>query len=384
MFFILACVVHNIATGVFATYLPILLRELGYRLAVVGILLAIAEGAGILGPLLFGRFADRSGNYRRYISLAYFLAAVAALPLAFFIHPVLTTIFIILLSAGFRAALPLIDAMTTINLGDKGNYGKIRVTGSISFVCMVFFLQWIPVMRPNSSGNIAFWICVTSILCLIVAFTMPLKYSRRESHTEVSQSGSDGKDEKKKSIWTPLFIVGLTSIALSRLAMTPAFTFFPLFLVEYMQWDAVGLMFGIAAISEIPLMFFSNRLIRRFGALPIIAFTNIMIVLRLCLYAVFPFKAGVILAQLLHSFCFGLFHPAAVAFVSNCVPPERRSFGMTLYVSLGWGIPTLIGNVLCGLVVDSLGYRPLFGLFTIFAILGAAIYFVYRSKGARE
>ena len=379
MFFIPAHITVNIIYGIVTPYLPVLMRNLGYNAVVVGTLLAIAEGAGIFGPFLFGSLADRSGKYKGYIVLAYFLTAVAALPLASFVHPVLSAVFVAVLAIGFRSALPLIDAITTINLGEKDNYGRIRVSGSIAFVCFVFFLQWVPVLRPNSPLHIAFWIGVTSVLAMVVTGFLPSRYTTRK----LSPEGSiNRKTMQKESIWTPVFILGLISIALSRLAMTPIYSFFPLFLVEYMHWDAIGLMLALSAIAEIPFIYFSHHLIKRFGAMPILAFTSLMVALRLALYAIFPFKAGIIIAQLLHSFCFGLFHPAAVAFISDCVPPEQRSYGMTLYLSIGCGIPMVIGNFIGGFVVEYSGYRFLFGCFTVFAILGAMIYFVSRLREA--
>jgi PPP family 3-phenylpropionic acid transporter len=125
-------------------------------------------------------------------------------------------------------------------------------------------------------------------------------------------------------------------------------------------------------------MYFSNHLIRRFGAMPILAFAGVAVALRLGIYAAFPFKACIVAAQLLHSFCFGLFHPAAIAFVSESVPPEQRSFGMNLYNSLGNGIPLLVGNFIGGFIIDMAGFRFLCGFFAIFPALGAIIYLVYR------
>ena len=387
MFFILTYITQSFVNGIIPLYMPILLRDIGYRTALIGVFLAIAEGAGILGPFLFGRFADRSGNYKVSLITAYSITAAVTLPIAHITNPVITALLIVFISVGFRSVTPLIDAMTTINLGEKGNYGRIRMFGSLSYVCFVFLMQWVPVMRPNTAGNISFWMCLTCVLAITGTIIIPSKYANRRLNMENSKSGrepitSETETKQKKSIWTPVFIIGLISIILSRLASTPAYSFFPLFLVEYMQWDAVGLMFGIGALSEIPVMYFSHRLIRRFGAMPLIAFSSAMVALRLGIYAIFPFKAGIVFAQLLNSICFGVFHPAAIVFISSCVPPEKRSFGMTLYISVGWGIPNLIGNLLCGFVVEYAGYRQLFGSFTIFAILGAAVYYVYRFKEA--
>jgi PPP family 3-phenylpropionic acid transporter len=301
------------------------------------------------------------------------LTLAFALPLARFVHPVLSAVFISLFAAGYRSAMSLMEAATTINLGRDGNYGRIRVTGSISFVCFVLFVQWVPVLRPNTPVNIALWIGMTSALAAMVIILTPSRYISRKPARKIP-AAEYGPEQKK--IRTPLFILGLLCIALSRLAMTPVNSFLSLFMVEYMQWDAVGLMWALASAAEIPFVYLSSRLIRRFGALPILAFTSAMVGLRLLLYAVFPFKAGVVIAQTLHSFCYGLFHPAAVAFISDCVPPECRAFGMTLYLSAGLGIPTLIGNIAGGFIVDHAGYRFLFGSFTIFAFLGAALYVI--------
>lgn len=382
MSFIPAYVTLNFVFAIIVPYLPLLMRNIGYSAALVGIFLAIAEGAGILGPFLFSRFADKHGKYKGYIILGYVFTAAAALPLAFFVHPVISAVFIALLGSGYRSAVPLIDAIATINLGEKGNYGRIRVSGSIAFVCLLFFLQWSRVLRPNTPLNIALWICITSVLGIVVIFLLPSKYTTHKYQPENFQYKTvSGKSAQRKSIWTPFFIVGLISIALNRLAMAPVYSFFPLFLVEYMNWDVVGLMTALASIAEIPFMYFSSRLIRRFGVMPVLAVTSAVVALRLALYAIFPVKAGVIIAQLLHSFCFGLFHPAAVAFISDSVPSEQRSFGMTLYLSLGCGIPMFIGNFIGGFVVDYVGYRSLFGSFTVFGILGAAIYVVYYFCG---
>jgi len=362
--------------GAITPFLPIFMRDLGYNATAVGILLAISEGAGIIGPFLFVRLADRHGKYKSCITFAYFITTASAIPLAVFISPVASAVFIALLAIGYRSAMPLTDAIITIKLGEGGNYGKARVFGSISFACIVLFFQFVPVLQPNTAMHIALWISMTSLLAIIVAVFLPFGYSGQKTQSENSIERTERSEAK--SIWTPFFVIGLISIALNRLAMTPVYSFFSLYLVEYMHWDAVGLMWALATIAEMPFLYLSDRIIRRFGAMPVLVFSSGMVGLRLALYAIFPFKAGIIIAQLLHSCCYGLFHPAAVAFISSSVPPKQRSLGMTLYVSAGTGLPTFIGNFFGGFIVDHTGYRPLFGCFTIFAILSIVTYMCYH------
>jgi PPP family 3-phenylpropionic acid transporter len=43
---------------------------------------------------------------------------------------------------------------------------------------------------------------------------------------------------------------------------------------------------------------------------------------------------------------------------------------MSLYLSLGTGVPTLIGNLAGGFIVEYFGYRQLFMSFALFAVVG--------------
>ena len=208
--------------GVIPPYLSILVRNLGYRASVVGVLLAISEGAGILGPFIFGHFADRRGKYKGCLIFSYLLTLAFALPLARFVHPVLSAVFIALFAAGYRSAMSLMEAAATISLGKEGNYGRIRVTGSITFVCFVLFLQWVPALRPNTPLNIALWIVITSALAAMVIIFTPSRYTSRKPAQDTSPAKHG---PEKKTIWTPVFILGLLCIALSRLAMTPVNSF---------------------------------------------------------------------------------------------------------------------------------------------------------------
>jgi PPP family 3-phenylpropionic acid transporter len=311
----------------------------------------------------------------------YILMILSALPLAFFFNPLISALFLAVLAIGFRSAVPMLDAVITINLGKDGNYGKIRTLGSASFILMVLFLQGTHFLRPDSSRNIAFWITISSSLALVSMALIPSKYTgtgriqipRRETKTT------------SRSIWSPLFIMGLLIIFLSRFAMAPVNGFLSMYVIESLHWDATGLVWAISSCAEVPFMFISYKLIRRFGALPLLVFTTVMVAFRLGIYALFPSKLGVIAAQLLHSFCYGLFHPSAVAFISDSVPPERRGIGMSLYLSLGTGLPTLLGNVMGGFIIEHWGYRALFTSFTVFPLIALGAYlFIFLAKNRRR
>jgi len=85
--FIPAFLLSSAIFAVIGPYLPIMLRSLGYSTILIGIMLAIFEGAGIAGPIVFGHWADRSGKYRLLLLVSCIVPAALAFPLALFVHP---------------------------------------------------------------------------------------------------------------------------------------------------------------------------------------------------------------------------------------------------------------------------------------------------------
>jgi PPP family 3-phenylpropionic acid transporter len=360
-------------------FLPILIRGLGYSPSMVGILLGLVEGTGIVGPFFVGHLVDRWGRYKPGLLIAILLMLLPGLPLVYFRHPAASALLLCFLAVGYRSCIPLMDAMITILVGKDGNYGKVRSTGSVAFICSVLFLQWFPFLPRNTSLNISIWITILSFIALIFMSILPVRFTTLAPRQAVVPRLPVRGGTSTPRIWTPMFILGLIMIALSRIAMAPITSFISLYVVEYLHWDAVGLIWATAAAAEAPLIFFSQRIIRYFkNPLRVIHLTGFAVILRLLIYALFPYPPAIIAGQLLHSLCFGLFHPAAVAFITGSVPPERRAVGMTIYLSLGSGLPTFLGNIMGGFIVEYFGYRVLYGSYAIFPVLAMGVYLIIR------
>jgi PPP family 3-phenylpropionic acid transporter len=116
-------------------------------------------------------------------------------------------------------------------------------------------------------------------------------------------------------------------------------------------------------------MLLAGRLLRA-GVRPIllIAVSSFALIVRLLVYALVPTLGGAVVGQLFHALVYGIFHPAAIMFVSNNIAPDRRSVGMAMYTSIGNGLPTVLGSALGGYVIEWLGYGGLFASYTLFAL----------------
>jgi MFS family permease len=57
---------------------------------------------------------------------------------------------------------------------------------------------------------------------------------------------------------------------------------------------------------------------------------------------------------------------------------------MSLYLAIGGTLPSLLGNISGGFIVDHLGYRTLFSSFTVFAVLSTALALFIAIKQRRR
>lgn len=378
--FIPSFISSNIVLAATLPYLVVLVRSLGYNSFLVGILMGIFEIAGVAGPFIFGYWADKTGNYRPSLIIACILPALAAYPLLIWVHPAATAVFLFFIAFGFRSLVSLIDAATTIQIGVSGNYGRLRVWGSIAFIIMTTFFQWTPFLKPDNAANISYWIIITSAVSVIPIFFIPrvmLKTFTAQNEEPQLEIETE-KQVPQKTISAAFIFCGFAVIFLSRFGMSAIITYFPLYMIEAAEWDAAALMLAIAAISEAPFLFLGKKLIRRFGSMSLMVISAAGVSVRLLILAFLPFHAWIIAASALHSICFGVYFPAAIHFISAVFPVEKRGRGMSLLMIMGTGLPSLLGTIAGGAIIESFGYTPLFVLYA--AISGAAviIYFLLR------
>ena len=364
--------------AVSAPYLAILLRDLGYSPIWVGILLGVFAGAGIVGPFAFGYWADRVGNYRYALIVSAIVPTLLAIPLVIWVHPALSAIFLVLMAFGLRSAVSLLDSITTIQIGETGNYGRIRVWGSVSFIVVTMFLQVTPFLRPDNARNIALWLTLVSAMSVVPFLLLP----KASLSSSIGARAGGKSAEKGRPIFSAYVLGGLGIIFAISFSMSAVYSYFPLYLTEVLEWDVVGLMFAIGAASELPVIFLSAALLRRFGPLPLLAVSAAGVSLRLLIWAFLPFGPFVLASQLLHALCFGTFLPAMVYFIAGIFPPKNRGKGMSLFIALGTGLPSLLGTLAGGAILEAMagaaGFRTLFTLYAAISGLGVLVYGAMR------
>lgn len=392
--------------SVFNTYLSILLSGLGYSPAMIGVLQGIFEVSGFIFPVFVSSRVDKSGRYGQAMVGFALLMVMVLPPLVLFRNFTVTALALAVFAIGFKGAVPVADALVSRMLGDSRNeYGRVRVLGSIGFVCMALVLQFTPMVNPADSSSIAFWIGVSALAFALSVILVPglLKVWPAHGHEEAAvKTASDPSAPQREdtpgapgeavpptglaryrnamSTFGISYWIGIALIFLGFLGMVPSQRFLSLYVRESLHLESYAGLWALSAAAEVPFMFLSGWFVKKLGTSKILFLSVVTITVRNLIYALAPTFGGAVAGQLLHSICFGLFHPAAILFVAERAPKRYMVVAMTIYSSVAVGISSALGNIIGGFVIQDFGYRTLFFLFAVFPAFGALSFPFLRKR----
>lgn len=360
--------------AVVSPYLQVMIHNLGYSYKVVGSLLSLYEVAAIVGPLLVALWIDRSGRMKGSVLLCSLLS-MGGMALLMFSRSIPSTAFALSLYAlTYRSIIPAMDSYANNRFdGNAGLYSLVRSVGTFGFILLSLFFALSK--QPDLKSNVAIgsWALGSTSIFLVLV----LGWKDEPKHAPLVVIG-----EPAGGPWYDrAFVVGMLVIALNRFSLSAVASFFSLFLVDELGINAISLMNAIGAGSEFLIMIVAGILLQRKRVLPYHLFvaSALAMVVRLLIYALFPTFGGILVAQLLHSISYGAFHPAAIFFVARRVRRHRRTLGMSIYASLGTGLPTVVGTLLGGVIVQHCGYTALFLSYAGVAALSLVVTMLFSS-----
>jgi MFS family permease len=122
----------------------------------------------------------------------------------------------------------------------------------------------------------------------------------------------------------------------------------------------MGIAMTIAALGELPILFYANRLLRRFGAYNLFIFGVIISGVRLLLYAGFNFTAGILVFQLLNALTAPLVWVAGVSYADEYSPPGMKATTQGLLGAVVFGFGAAMGGLTGGLMIGSIGGQGMY------------------------
>ncbi len=355
-------ILYAVIFGAFAViypFIPIYFKLRGFSPSRIGLLLSGMEVAGIVASFFVSRVADRTGRFRSVIAGMIFLAGVSLVLLN--LPATFSIVFIGALALGFflKPVIPLTDALTGRSLADVSmNYGLVRVWGTVSFVIVSLALQFTGVLETGGSQRIFLALLIALIFQLISIRVAPAA----PSHTDIlDHQGLTGTGRLPKGFLSFLMVCFIGNIGSSIYT-----AFGTLYFSEIVGVSRVSGLIALAAFSEIPVMMFGGKIIRKIGHRRMLTVALSAGILRLAILALFPSVLPLALSQLTHAFTFGFFFLTGVDWVNRTIPARQRALGMGLFMSVSFSGSFLVGSSLGGFLLEAAGFPILFSLAAIF------------------
>lgn len=333
-----------------------------------GILLGLAPLASLLSGPFWTGLADTRHQHKTILNLTLILtvSTVLVLPLT------KTFNLLILIVTGFSffvtPIMALVDSATISMLGARRErYGRIRLWGTIgwglaSLVAGVFLQRFGLVWM--------FWIYCGLMLLNLLPISK-LIFIKSITVTPF-WSGLRGVMNNRRWVWF-LFIVFIAGIGLSAHANYLAI------LIQSKGGDKsmIGIALFLSTVSEMPVMFFSNIILKKLKPRGLLVMAVTFASLRCMLYSLVAGAQVVLLIQLLHGFTFPSLWVAGVNYVAENAPPGLNATLQAIFGSVLNGFGLAAGGVLGGILIDQVGLPAMYLVLGLVVLAGLVLFLIF-------
>jgi len=359
----------------FTVYTALYYKRIGFSSKEIGALTSLYYGVGMIAGPVLGVFADRSRDPRRILQAGLFVGAVSLAGI-YTSSEFLPIFFLLLLFAAFYGPLvPLLDALTIGTLRRiGGDYGRIRLWGTIGFVLSAVAIWPVLDWKDNLRLVIPFFLVYASI-----AFILFGRYPHdgRPASSRLDFSGF-------RLLRKPQFLVFLMATSFHSLAIIGFYTFFSIYLESRGVPSAYnGLIWVIGPAAEVGAFFVAGRFIARWGIKRVLLFSYGATALRLLILSVTPPLAVVLATQLLHAGSYGTLHSASVAFLARQAKETNRSSVQTLYTG-AMQLAYVMGPLLAGVLVGNFSLATMFFVYGSVALAALVFFLVFFRERAHR
>lgn len=333
----------------------------------IGTLSAVRSIVLILFSILWSVAADRYRARRTIYVACNFLSAVLwglfLLTTDFSWMLVITVLYGIF----YSPLISFLEAFSMEILGkDKKQYGRMRAWGSVAFIGMVLILGRF--IEIHSIAIILGVILAGSCVQAMLALRLP----------HVPQSAHESPGRGWKALINGRVIVFLTSAFLMLASHGAYYGFFSIHLSN-LGHDGffIGLCWAVAVMSEIIVMFLSERIFKRFSYETVLIISFALATLRwIGLWRVTA-PAGLLLLQITHAASYGTFHMASILYMDTLAPDKAKTIGQAANNAVSYGLGLMVGFFLSGALYTALGSPALFALSGAIALAGGLLFSGY-------
>ena len=356
-------------------YIALYYSSIGFTGTQIGALLGLGQILSLFATPFWSGVADATKRHQLVLvgGILILLAGYAVIPLlGSFTQVLIAVVLIALLSS---QVISLQDSATMHMLGDQRDlYGRLRLWGTVGWgLGAPLFGQLF-----DKYGLVWMFWSFSILMAASLLLVNKLEFDRTTGPASVF---SGLRELTRNSRW----MLFLLSSFLAALGMAAHNSYLSLLVQDLgaagqtvfgliiPATTIVGIVLLVSTICEVPVLFFSNGLLLRFGGRGLLVASLAVVSLRNLLYVVSTSALQVFAIQILHGFTFAALWVAGIDFVAQNAPMGLKATAQGLFntVLIGFGFAT--GNLLSGVLIDLIGVRGMFAATSVVVFLGLVL-----------
>ena len=349
------------AAATLIPFLAIYYQDLGLTGAQIGFLAGMPPLLSLVSAPIWGVVADVMKRRKPSLLIAIGGAALLALVLPAIKAFIWLIPAVMLFAFFYSPIMPLVDT-TTISLlsSEKERYGQLRLWGAIGWGVAAPIVGW---LIETDTATWSFWGYAGLMgLGFLIALGVP----------ESARIETGPQSDTRVFFTSRRWLVFLTVAFCGGMALSMISNFLFLFLRGLGADEfSLGLMLTVATLSELPVLFFSSQLLRRWSAQRLISIALLLFAIRALAYSLIHVPWLALLIQLMHGPTFSLMWVAGVSYADKIAPPSREATAQGLFAGVMLGIGAAAGAFVGGLLYEYMSPLMMFRLAALGSLVSA-------------
>jgi len=368
--------------GALMGYASVYLLSRGISTSVIGVALASTSAIAFVCQPMMASFADKNKQIElRYIICAALLVAVG-LAVTLILAPDASMFLVCTFVAIGTMLSTIMPLVTTLafqfeKYGISINFGVARGVGSAAYAIIAYLVGQLVSMFDAGIVPIVFIIFNLVLIILVYSFVLPKGVQAEvvDSKQQITE-----KEESTEDLSFFQFAVRykkLTAFVLGTVLVFFAHTIINNYMILIVEpiggtEASMGTAVSLAAFVELPAMFMFDKLREKISIKNLIKISVIMFVVKHTLTAIAPSMFVIYIAQLCQMAAFAIITPTSVYLVNEMVESKDLTKGQSM-VTMGTSLSGIIANLIGGVLIDSLGVRPVLLMGAAVTALGAFV-----------
>lgn len=348
-------------------FLALYYQSLGLGGEQIGLLRAIPSLFTLLVAPLWAGWADASHQHKRLL----LLALSGTLSMAGFMYLARSfwaLVPVVMLYAVFAAPImSLVDSSVVAMLkGERARYGRLRLWGAVGWGIAGPLVGMLVERFTLGWAFYGYWLLIG--VGLLLAGLMPIQAARLKT------SYWRGFGQLARNRGWLLFLATMFLFTAGRSTLD-GFLFLHLDAIGVPQ-SLMGISLAVASLSELPIYFWSDRLLANLGPRRLLLVSMVSTAIMLLAVGWMRTPWLILVIQLLHGPSFSAMWVASVSMVAEMAPEGMGATAQGIFGSVSMGIGSAVASLLGGTLFQALGGRLMYTVDAALVIASLAFFAV--------